>query len=371
MNKLIALMITVAVVFAMPGCWDVRDVTNRAFVTSIGLDAADNGYKVTVKMPKPAQIRNRSTQVFTVSQTAEAESISKAIQILQSRLARDISFSHLRVLVIGEKLARQKNFNDLISFISKNPEIALRFKLIFVEGGEARDVLKGVPLFDRSISSELVGLSEAGDDLGFARSKRFYDILADLRITDGTAVGTKIIYKKQDEEVLARIGGAIFNNWRLTGSLNADEMQMANWILRQNPRIIVRCRMGQGEYSYIVETKSHKIIPKNKNGRLGFDVHIKSIGSIIEQQGSSLDLSEPKNLDRLKAVLTETIWQQVSRAVYKSQKELGIDYLGFNRALQQQDPKLYEKLDWPKVYPDVPVDIKVDVRIPRFGSERR
>jgi spore germination protein KC len=372
MNKLIVLIMTVILMSTSTGCWDVRDVTNRVFVTSVGLDAAPDGYKVTIVIPKPASIKSRSTQVYSQNRTVEAESISMAVSMLQSELSGDISFSHLRILIIGEKLARQSNFNDLMSFFGKNPEIALRFRLMFVDGGEAEDVMKTIPFLDRSRTTELIGLGESGEDLGVGRSKKYFGFLGDLRQTDGNALGTRIIIQETDgKPVVSRIGGAIFTNWRLAGWLNPDEMQEANWILRQNPNIVVVHRVGNGQYSCQINTKSVKISPKINNGQIKFEINVKAIGNIAEQQGSSLDLTEPRNLKKLEDHLTKTILQQARRAVNRSQKELGIDYLGFDRALIKNDPELYKKLDWQKVYPTIPVEIKVDVHVPTVGVERR
>ena len=372
MNKLIVTIIILISMFTGMGCWDVRDISNRAFVTAVGLDASENGFKVSILIPRPASIKTRSTQKISQCKTVEAESISKAVSIFQAELARDISFSHLRAMIIGEKLARQSNFNDVMSFFGKNPNVALRFVLMFVDGGEAENVLKTEPFLDRSSTTELIGLVESGEDLGVGRTKRFYDFLGDLRQTDGNALGARITTEKTEgNSTLSRIGGAIFTNWRLAGWLNTDEMQDANWIVRENPNVVVVSTMGKGQYSCNIDKKSVKVTPRINNGQLKFEVNIKAVGKITEQQVSSLDLTEPQNLQKLEAVIKDKISQQASKAVYKSQKELGIDYLGFDRALIINEPALYKELDWPEVYPNIPVEIKLDFRINLVGLESR
>jgi len=182
--------------------------------------------------------------------------------------------------------------------------------------------------------------------------------LGDLRQTDGNALGARITTEKTEgNSTLSRIGGAIFTNWRLAGWLNTDEMQDANWIVRENPNVVVVSTMGKGQYSCNIDKKSVKVTPRINNGQLKFELNIKAVGKITEQQVSSLDLTEPQNLQKLEA--------------YKSQKELGIDYLGFDRALIINEPALYKELDWPEVYPNIPVEIKLDFRINLVGLESR
>ncbi|HWI55056.1 MAG TPA: Ger(x)C family spore germination C-terminal domain-containing protein, partial [Desulfobacteria bacterium] len=316
MRKIIGLAISCVIIFTTIGCWDLRGISNRAFITAIALDASDKGYKVGFLIPKPARIRIIDRELISVHQTVEAESISKAAYILQTELSREVNFSHLRVLIIGEKIAREKNFNDLINFFYKDPAVAMRFKLVFIEGNEAHDVLDNMPVLDRSIASDLVGLAAVGEKLGLTRLARFADFLGDLRASDGTALGTRIINsKKGNEDVTARLGGAIYNHWRLAGWLNADEIQAANWLISRNPESLVVCKLGRGQYSYKVETKDVKITPKVTDGRLAFKVRIKTVGGIAEQEGSSLDLSEPRNLNRLEEVFTRKIRSQALSAV--------------------------------------------------------
>ncbi|MDT3699557.1 MAG: Ger(x)C family spore germination protein [Thermincola sp.] len=373
MNKLKVLTAIFVLMFTGIGCWDVRDVTNRAFVTAIGLDAAEEGFKVTLLIPRPANIKNISSQIYSVHETEEAESISKAVSLLQSKLSRDISFGHLRAVVIGEKLARQSNFNDLLSYIGKNPEVAFRHRLFFVEGREARDVLATIPFLNRALTSELVGLAGSGEHLGVVRTKRFFDFLGDLRQTNGNALGARMVMKNNNGRAeLSRIGGAIFTNWRLAGWLNPDEMRDANWLLKENPNIVVVTKLGKGQYSCLINKKSVKIKPLvDDNGQLKFAVNIKAVGNISEQLGTSLDLTEPQNMQKVEAAIKKTVYQQASKAVQKSQQEVGSDYLGFDRALINNEPELYANRNWPEVYPTIPVEIKVELRIPTVGIERR
>lgn len=112
MNRVIVLCLTVVSIFVCAGCWDIRDINNRAFVTAMGLDAAGEGgtgkYKVTFVIANPSGIKTLSREHSTTIKTVEAETIGKAIEQLQSTIPRTITLSHLSMLIVGEKAARHK-----------------------------------------------------------------------------------------------------------------------------------------------------------------------------------------------------------------------------------------------------------------------
>jgi spore germination protein KC len=57
-RKALAAVLCLASILTTTGCWDVRDPRNRAFVTAIGLDLAEDGaLAVTFQIPATGQLR--------------------------------------------------------------------------------------------------------------------------------------------------------------------------------------------------------------------------------------------------------------------------------------------------------------------------
>jgi len=63
----------------------------------------------------------------------------------------------------------------------------------------------------------------------------------------------------------------------------------------------------------------------------------------------------------------QEITRQIESAVYKSQKEFGVDYLGFGEAFKRSDPHAFAKLDWDKTFTDIPINVEVTASVTRFG----
>ncbi|ATW24299.1 Ger(x)C family spore germination protein [Candidatus Formimonas warabiya] len=372
MNR-IAVMIGLFVLLCLTGtgCWDLQDVTERAFVTGIALDVADDGdtpsYKVTLIIPMPKGIKNHSTEVYTEYFSAEANTVTKALEKIQAELSRTISFHHLRVVLMGEEFAKV-DFRNTFSYFSKNPDITMRMRLFFVQGETAQEFLKDKPQFERTIVGELVSLSQAGKELALARTSRYSDFSVDMQYNQGTALGSRVISagEKGSKRPICD-GGAVFKDWELIGWLSGEETQGANWLLSR-PVFHVETKMDGGLYAYLADNCSAKITPVKRDEQILFQVEVKTKGLLIEEKEENKDFSQPENIRKLEKVLDQEIKTEVEKAIYKSQHVFKADYLGFGKAFLDKYPKDFKKIkEWNKIYPEIPIQVNAEVKISRFG----
>lgn len=369
MRKNIILVILVLLVMALgTGCWDTMDISNRAFVTAIGVDAGENSkkFKVSLEIIKPAQLLKRDTQDnATLVETIEADSIAIALDEIQGRIPKLLSLTHLQVILIGEKLARE-DFRDIVEFIQKSPEKALRLNLMFVYEGEALDVLKAKPVICPYIAEELIEMKRMEGRHALMYTNPLIRFIGDMRVTGGKGMGTMVAVSDQGHRIIQE-GSAIFDKWKLIGWLNGQETKEANWIV-DNADTTVLVTGNGGKYAYLVNHNKLSIKPtRNEQGELKFIVRLKTNGMIIDEQEKDYDLTKPKEMNEMEEIFSQEITREIQTAIHKSQKEFGVDYLGFGEILKSNDLQTYKKLDWEKVFPEVPIDVQVNASVTRFG----
>lgn len=367
-RNIILFMLFLLAVFLNTGCWDTMDISNRAYVTAIGVDAGENTkkFKVSLEIVKPAQLLKDDAQApAAIVETADADSIAIALEEIQSRIPRLLSLAHLRVMLIGEKLARG-NFRDTIEFIQKHPEKALRLRLVFVKAGEALDVLKAKPLVEKYVAAELIAMTQMEERHAFIRTSPLNSFIGELRATGGQGMGSMVTVLSQEQKII-HSGSAAFGNWKLVDWLDDKATQEANWIVGEANTTVLVAADG-GTYAYQVKHSRVRVKPVwDKQGQLGFVVQLKTDGMIIDEQEKDYDLIKPKHMNEMEKIFSREISEQVRAAVHKSQQELNVDYLGFGEALKRYAPQAYEKLDWEKVFPDIPVTVQVNASVTRFG----
>ncbi|MDW7675102.1 MAG: Ger(x)C family spore germination protein [Bacillota bacterium] len=350
------------------GCWDVRDMRNRAFVTAIGLDATEGEaspkYKVTFEVIRPAGLGFRTDEPASIIQTIEADSIAQAIEQLQARISRNLDLAHFRLLLVGEEKARE-DFVDVVDYFNRHPEMHKRFKLMFVQEGEAQDVLKMEPLLEPYPSAEIVAIAELEPKVSIARYNPFISFILNLRSMEGRGLAARIMVSEEGSMVI-RHGAAVFDNWGLVGWLSSDEAKAANWIIG-NVKATIDSDLNGNIYTYFVNKKSVKIIPSKNDDQVSLAVNIETDGTILQQQGEQLDLADPKNITKLENLFAQTIKQQAQSAIDKSQQYFEVDYLGFGAVLNKRMPKIYRELNWEKMFPIIPIDVTVQSKITRTG----
>lgn len=369
MRRAVIVLILASLIFLTTGCWDVQDMRNRTFVTAIGIDASldpESKYKITFEIARPAGIRPDSNTPGRVIQTLEAESINAAIEQLQTRVGRHITLAHLTLIMVGEEKARRLDFRDIADYFSRHPEVQKRIWVMFVQQGEAMDVLHTQPLFETYLSAELVRKAELQPQPSVVRRNPFIELLLDLRSTDGKGLASRIL-ASEEGNLNMRDGAAVFSDWKLAGWLSSSEAQAANWLVGRAINATVDSIVDNSTYTYIANKKDVRIIPDTQNNNIQFTVKLRTDGTVIQQQGNRLDLARPDSIARLENLFAQTIKTQVEDAINKAQNEFGTDYLGFGQALNRRYPNVYRNVNWDQTFPRTSIRVEVESHVTRTG----
>lgn len=370
-TKLVLLMF---IVLFTPGCWDMQDVNNTAFVLSLGIDEPadpDNAkYLVTFEFAKPVAAGYDSSTQSTVA-SVEASSIRQAIQRVQTGISRSVCLSHLRLVVFGEEIARKENFHDLANYLMREPNSALQLRLIFVQNALARDAFFTDHRFEPRLAAEVVAMGQLQKELSYVRTNNFLDFIIDLNETEGTALASRTVLNKGElgEDIILREGAAVYKDWKLAAWLTAEEAHEANWLIEKTEAVVVAGE-GANNYTYEVDKQKAKIKPSFKEGKPSFIVNLTTEGMILEEAGKDLELDKSENIKKMESLLCNTIKQQVESAIAKSQKEIKADYLGFGKAFAKFDNKTYQTLNWPEIYPTIPIEVNVSCDIKAYGLRK-
>jgi spore germination protein KC len=371
MRKIITLLLILNILFFTPGCWDLRDINDTAFVLGIGIDSPTNPdtakYNITFEFARPITTHeNPEPQTLVVS--TDADGIVQAIQRIQTTVSRKISLSHLRIVAIGEGIAKQENFKDITNYLLRDPDVALQLRLVFAQNALAKDLFYTKHRFEERFSSELVQMGLLQKEIALVRTNNFLDFLTDLNRTDGIAIGSRV-YIQKGENVITRDGAVVYKDWKLLAWLNAEEAQAANLLIEKTQAVIL-VNEEKNTFSYRIRKMDTKVKPSFEGGKPSFRVNVTTEGMIIEESGKEIDLSKPDNLQDIEALLAQAISQQVNSAIEKSQKEIKVDYLGFEKAFEKYQSKAFKSLNWNKIYPNIPIEVEVDCKVKAFGLRK-
>ena len=92
-------LLALAVPFFLTGCWDKKDPEDRAFIITLGADAAENGCHFTFA---PANIETGEAEIYA----AESETLSGAVAQVDTYTSRKTDLGQLKTVILGEGLLR-------------------------------------------------------------------------------------------------------------------------------------------------------------------------------------------------------------------------------------------------------------------------
>lgn len=374
-------MSTILATLMLSACWDTKDISDRAFITALGIDKISGEsevqenistkYKITAEIIKPSLLKENSWKLEPektagIIISAEGETLQNALDLLQTEVSRPLNLHHLQVLVVGQEVV--DNLQDICSFFERHPKIARRLRMIFVQGDKASTIFDTTPELERSITRKLVGMTEISKDFSLSTFKPFTILLSELRANSGQALGGALHLNNNNSFHLS--GSVVLDNWKLAGWLNGEETRRANLLIPKSQKMTFVAKMDNGTYTYVSNKNRVKITPLIQKDSLNFIVKVTTDGYIIQEEGNELDLSEPKNIAKLEKGFSQIINNEVKEAIRKSQKELQVDYLGFGMILMDREPDYFKSIDWKKVFPTVSIQTNVQAKISGFGIQK-
>ncbi|MDM8150085.1 Ger(x)C family spore germination protein [Priestia megaterium] len=380
--------IVAIVVPLLTGCWSRTEVNDVAIVLGIALDKGGNGkirLALQIAIPKAlggAVSAGQSTggPKSTMMISSEGETIMEAYRTIQGKLPREVFFAHSRVIIVGQKLARD-GVSPILDFFSRNRQAHLRSFLLFTKGN-AIDVLKTTPQLESVIAEQI----REQEKIGIALQVRVREFLKRL-LTEGeepTAAQISPLPLETTSENEAEgstasqstpslNGTAVFQNDRLIGWLNAKETRGVLWIRNEVESGILTVTIPTenegGKVGVQLIKGSTKIKPIFYNNKVKIRIEIYGAVEVFENT-STLDLGEPKAINILQSVLEQDIKKRIRLTLDQTQKKLKSDIYGFGQAVYRKDPQKWEntyKKRWLETFPDLEIEITPHITVSGTG----
>ena len=407
MRRLLKAIIVLSLVsFLLTGCWDGREPQNLTHAVLLAFDIDDQGnYEALVQFPGPAVTGGGGGEGGGAggdggkspfcTNSAKGETPFAAIRNLSPTTSRLTSLSHLRILLISEKLARH-GIGAVIDLLEKDRELRLSLHVAVVEGDLKQLLTAPFPLestpamglehlvrfskYERSITpnapflDSLRELTRPGEEMLLAR----IEVLpTEPAAAEKPAQGDQSPAGSPKPPALVA-GGAVFQGEKMVDWFDIDATR--GWMLikgkAQRGPVVVKSPDGEGYITINIFNSQATLTPVVQDGKVRMQVKVTVHGRVQDQTSargdlSSLDWQNPQMLNLLKNNFAEVIRGCIEVSLARAQK-LGVDVFGCGNAVYRKHPHEWEKIGerWPEIFPTIPVDITVKTMIHRPGRIR-
>lgn len=373
MKKLWVLIILIISSFLLTGCWDMVEINQRLFVSSIGIDLnPEEGmdkYIVTFVYPNISAIgkdASDSKERFVVS--TPSSSIFNAGKEFSIMVDFPFYYKHVKVLVVGEELSKDdKLMRQIIDSLNRDTKINKKVQVLIADG-RAEDVLSEEHEGEQVTEGYIYNILKDSKSASKFTSKSLTGVIRDSDFCCVTVV-PKIVRKKNQIEIS---GGAILENYGFLGWIDAKENRALSFMTDKVKTELIDVPYKGDIISYaITNSKTDKKVVLDKEIKV--DLKIELDGYL---QGYTIGEGKNVGSNRVLKDMGEHIEKKLKKEIEDTikllQKEYNADVIGVGEYISKFYPNEWEELKpiWKDIFPEVKFNVVVDTEIRRTGLTR-
>ncbi len=383
------LLMILLLMMSISGCWQRRELNETAFVLGLGLDKAPTGYRVTLQVVIPSAITPQTAggggggvpvikSSFNVPTLYDTQ---RQYALISSRAAY---YGHIRVLVIGEELARS-GIGETLDVLKRSREPRDDYYVMVAKNNTAENVLGILTPLNKLPASKLFETLEKSQDIS-ARTVAipFRDLIENLLsvgkspvLTGLEIIGEPKAGKKQSglEETTPKArmrfsNVAVFRKDKMLGWLDDNETIGYNYItdnVKQSTGPI-EGEDGKAIVIGVLQTSTTRKV-KIVNGVPNIFLHVNATCN-VQEAVSDDDLSKEETIKELEQKAADRIIFRMRTAVEQINKRFNADIMGFGQSVYRANPRAWTRLK--EEYGDdylknLPIHYKATVNINRIG----
>ncbi|MGG1365664.1 Ger(x)C family spore germination protein [Priestia megaterium] len=390
--QFLLVFLSVFLLVPLTGCWSSHEIEERSLGVGVALDkgkesmiekefdeqgggyARKNLITSTYQLITP-QVASSTTkqggpqQKSYVNVSETGDSAFQMLRELSLRSNTPLTSPHMKVMVIGEALARSYSLEQLVDQSLRDNDFRPSC-LMFISKGRASDTLESktpgeIPAFRLSAMVE-----------NSYRTTRILPpmplIKLESKIQSRSSFLLQNVVSANGEIKFA--GAAIIKGKtnKMIGFLNEEELDGLTWITGKGKGGLVKSfdeKTGQLIVYEIESMKSH-IEPYVKGNSISFNVHIESEGRLSENWVVSGNPLKNQFLQKVQKNSENKVKHLVRNTVEKMQKEYKVDVAGFGNQLRIKRPRVWMrvKANWDQTFSEVPINYDVKLMIKDYGA---
>ncbi|WNS44904.1 Ger(x)C family spore germination protein [Paenibacillus sp. MMS20-IR301] len=374
----------------LSGCWERKELNELAFVLALGLDKAESGYKVTMQVVIPSSITSQSAGgaggggVPVVTYSYKVPTIYESLRKFNLISSRTAYFGHIRVLVLGEELARS-GIGETLDVLKRSREPRMDFYTLVAKQTTAESILKVLTPLDRLPANKLfnaldksykISARTVAVTLDTLIEDMLYEginpVLTGVEVTGDAAAGDK---KSNIEQTTpsARLryeDVAVFRKDKLIGWLDEEETVGYNYITDKVTKNTGHFKDKDGSI-VVIEGLQAKTKRKVKiiNGEPHIYLRAEAFCNVEEVEGADKLDTEGK-IRSLEEESEDRIVQRMKDVVEQVNSRYNVDIFGFGRSIYRTSPGTWARLQEQNregYLRSLPIHYEASVTINRIG----
>jgi spore germination protein KC len=375
MKKIIILFL--GITLFLSGCYDRREINQLAIVNSDLFDYQNGKYVFIAEAvnPKTQSIGSsggggqNSPYIYV---KGEGSNLLDALYNANTVSNKALYTAHVKAIFVTEKMAREKGIIDIFETLSRYRDSRQGQYLIIIKGSDGQNLFNASTALSDYFGDYTEEIHQAQNNRLFKTvfvktldvMKDYYNngkqpvlgVVEKIPVTTGEDTNIEIQEKQKDNYKLNFEGAAVFKEAKLINFINGDDTELYNIILGKLNSMLVTI----DKTTFKIKETNPKFIFNYKNKKVKINIQI-NLKAVIENDLEKRDFSNPKTIAKLQDKLNKKMQEKLDKFIIKTQKEIGVDFLGLGSKLHISKPKIWKKLrkKWDEYFAKAEINIKI------------
>lgn len=405
-KNLVEISLLIVLVLTLTGCWDQKELDQKAYVIGIGLDPheAEGKVKVTYLIANPEvgsqQSAGGTNEPPQETITLVSDDFISSRNTANTVISKEISYDLLRVIIVSEELAKESNFIRWIYSATKDREIKRSTQLIVTKENAAKFISNNKPKLETRPHKYFEFMIDRGKQTGMIPNTDLNDF---FRVTESDADLFLAIYATAEKEESDRsnmsdddflageiqvegetndaqfIGSAVFKEGIMIGKITGEETRISSllddtWDIGDFKTTFKdpfdeRYRIS----ARIAKTRDNTFQFKQQSGRPVIDIKVPLYIEVLSDPSMINYAKNKEKVNDLKKAMTAKIEENITKYIKYTQEEFRGDTFHLSIPARKKFGTLQEfrDFDWMKSYPNAEVNVSVDIRFGEFGRQTK
>lgn len=368
-NLVFLIVISVAIIFLLSGCWNYWEIDRLAIVSGLAVDKSekDDKFFLTAEIVDVRETMGKTT-VTSKRVDSEGETIFDAMRNMIKISGEKLFWSHAKTIVISQEVARE-DIMPIIDWVARDKEPRLDIDLLISKEKTAKELLSQQSITTDIRAIEMDFMLVGNESLSKAPKTEAYEFINALT-SEGIsptlpAIGITLNDNKRTSELS---GTAVFKGNKLVGFINGEETKYFLFIRDKikGGLLVLDIPNGKTKNNITLEIFKNKtkIKPIYSDGELSIDVNIKTEVSIGEEN-STISYIDEKSRAKLITHAEKSLETRIENLIRKIQVDFCSDIFGFGAVVKGEMPSLWKgiKGDWDKIFKDLEVKVNAEINI--------
>lgn len=372
---LLLAVLTALTVLTAAGCWDMHEINRRVYVLGIGVDRGERegDYAFTLQTANV----DPETEGSVLCATVESPTLAQALRELDRSGEDDTTLIHLGCVLLGDSV-RGEELLPLLGCLFETTTVR-RQCVVAAAAGSAREImeapggggstaLEAATMIEKdggssrrtdclTLSGLYTALSAGGSGGSFVVPRVALARSAETGETSPSDTAETSADAAAQATGLRLDGANVYDDGRYTGSLNAEETELARLFSgTRTSGMLVVAREDGGQFCWQIKRSRCRTRCERRGDSLAFDVRVSVRCVFADWRGADV-ADKPDDAEAARA-----LEKQLTALAERAKSQLGAAPLGLESTARRQHWRWYSAHsgEWSDVFKKADISIAVE-----------